>query len=81
MHTDHESPDSGGDNAAGEPAMQTAMEWVRRIHERELKPAECAALAAWRGSHPVHAKAYKDAQQLWMLAGLVPPITDLPARE
>lgn len=77
MQTDHcsrQEPDH-------EAIHEVAMTWVRRIHDGALTSTEGTELAAWCSAAPAHAKAYAEAQQLWLLAGLVPPRGNLSQRD
>ncbi len=51
----------------------TAWEWVVREHEQPLDDAAREQLVAWLDANPAHRKAYEEAAQRWLLAGLIPP--------
>lgn len=62
-----------------EEVWRQAWSWVQRQHETlDLPPDDLAALAAWLAVSPSHRAAYAHASQIWLLAGLVPPVHDMP---
>lgn len=61
-----------------DPIFDIAWMWMRRELDREnFDEAARAEMAAWLAADPVHRKAYDKAAKLWLLAGLVPPATEL----
>lgn len=55
-----------------------AWNWVQREHDHEhFDDASRAALTSWLVENAAHREAYEKAARLWMLAGLVPPASDL----
>jgi transmembrane sensor len=52
-----------------EALLAAAAEWFQRMREEEPTAETITAWLAWRGSDPEHERAYRDVQELWMLAG------------
>lgn len=47
----------------------TAADWFQRMREEEPTADAITAWLAWRGADPVHDRAYREVQEMWMLAG------------
>ena len=61
-----------------DPIWDAAWAWVVRHHEeRYAVEATTDALAQWLVADPRHREAYEKASRLWLMAGLVPPTTDV----
>ena len=61
------------DNDSGDGAvLQTALDWLMRKHEGALSDADRAALQAWLAASSQHRQVFHEAEQLWMLTGLIP---------
>lgn len=54
-------------------AWQTAVGWLIRVHDGELDDAARSELRAWLVASPKNREAFRDAERLWTLTGLVPP--------
>lgn len=56
-----------------------AWSWARRQPlQGDAELAALNELACWLAADPAHRKAYQKACKLWLLAGLVPPVNDVP---
>jgi len=67
----------------GEPqdsVWDTAWAWVRRqyANDSSFDAAAQRELVQWLAADGAHRKNYDKACQLWLLAGLVPPVNDVP---
>lgn len=61
-----------------DPISEAAWAWVVRHHEEKYADdATSAALARWLAADPRHREAYDRAIELWNIAGLVPPASDV----
>ncbi|WP_136069052.1 FecR/PupR family sigma factor regulator [Modicisalibacter radicis] len=54
-------------------AWQTALGWLMRQHDGDLDEAGRQALHAWLADSPANRAAYREAERLWTLTGLIPP--------
>lgn len=52
---------------------QTALDWLMRQHDGDLDEAERGALRAWLAASPENRAAFREAERLWSLTGLIPP--------
>jgi transmembrane sensor len=65
-------------NSPSDPVWDAAWSWVTRQHEREtFDESAQMELARWLQAEPSHRQAYDKASRLWLLAGLVPPASDI----
>lgn len=61
-----------------DPVWPVAWRWVTREYDRESFDERARAeLASWLLADPRHRQAYERAARVWLLAGLVPPASDL----
>ncbi|MCK0745719.1 FecR/PupR family sigma factor regulator [Chromohalobacter nigrandesensis] len=51
----------------------TALGWLMRQHDSDLDEAEREALHAWLAASAENRAAYREAERLWTLTGLIPP--------
>ncbi|MDC6169385.1 FecR/PupR family sigma factor regulator [Paucibacter sp. XJ19-41] len=61
------------DLSRDDPIWQAALGWVMREHEKALNDAELIELKAWLMMDAAHRSAYRQAQHLWSITGMVPP--------
>jgi len=59
---------------------ETAADWLIRAQSAPDDPQLRAELAEWLAADPAHAAAYRSAQRMWGLAGMLPPDAAAPAR-
>lgn len=59
-----------------DPVWQAAWQWIRREHEGPWSVEDRQALDAWLAHGMAHRRAYDDARQLWLLAGMARPPGD-----
>ena len=52
---------------------QTAMRWVLLEHENSL--SDRTELTIWLNEAQTHRTAYEEALTLWLITGLIPPLT------
>lgn len=65
-------------NPKRDPVWDVAWSWVLRQHERESFDANAQAeLTQWLVADAAHRQAYDKAGRLWLLVGLVPPVSDI----
>ncbi|ADP15911.1 hypothetical protein AXYL_02591 [Achromobacter xylosoxidans A8] len=65
-------------NPNQDPIWDIAWSWVLRQHERESFDANAEAeLAQWLAADAAHRQAYDKAGRLWLMVGLVPPVSDI----
>lgn len=65
-------------NPKQDPVWDIAWSWVMHQHERQTFDAAVEAeLARWLAADPTHRQAYDKARRLWLMAGLVPPASDI----
>ncbi|MFJ5535660.1 FecR/PupR family sigma factor regulator [Vreelandella titanicae] len=61
------------DNDSGDDAVwQTALDWLMREHEKTLSDADREALHAWLAASSQHRRVFREAEQLWLLTGMIP---------
>lgn len=61
------------DNDSGDDAVwQTALDWLMREHEETLSDADREALHAWLSASSQHRRVFREAEQLWLLTGMIP---------
>ncbi|MEW5824744.1 MAG: FecR/PupR family sigma factor regulator [Pseudomonadota bacterium] len=65
-------------NPKQDPVWDVAWSWVLRQHEGEgFGAGDEAELAHWLAADPTHRDTYEKACRLWLMAGLVPPVSDI----
>ncbi|MGY6565369.1 FecR/PupR family sigma factor regulator [Halomonas sp. KM-1] len=52
---------------------QAALDWLMLMHDGELDDAGHRELHAWLAASPTHREAFREAERLWTITGLVPP--------
>lgn len=61
------------DNDSGDDAVwQVALDWLMREHEESLNDADREALHAWLAASSQHRRVFHEAEQLWLLMGMIP---------
>ncbi|MDQ7727812.1 DUF4880 domain-containing protein [Halomonas sp. SpR8] len=61
------------DNNSGDDSVwQTALDWLMREHEKTLSDADRDAFHAWLAASSQHRQVFHEAEQLWLLTGLIP---------
>lgn len=60
-------------DGSNDVAWQTALDWLMRQHEGDLDEAERESLRAWLMASPENRAAFREAERLWSLTGLIPP--------
>lgn len=51
--------------------VRAAALWVTRLHDAPVAPATRAAFERWRAADPAHARAYDQAERLWIGLGAI----------
>ena len=65
-------------NPKRDPVWDVAWSWVLRQHESESFDANAQAdLTQWLAVDATHRQAYDKAGRLWLMVGLVPPVSDI----
>ena len=63
-------PEELGDD----PVWLEAWHWVMLEHEQTWTDGQSAEFAQWLAADPLHKVRHEEASQLWLLAGVVPPM-------
>jgi ferric-dicitrate binding protein FerR (iron transport regulator) len=58
-----------------DPIWQAALDWVLSAQQQPLDASAASSLAAWLAEAPAHRTAYEEASRVWLLTGLVPPLS------
>lgn len=59
-----------------DPAIREAIEWMFRLEDLDVSPAQKQAFGEWIAADVRHAAAYAEAEKLWAAASLVTDTTD-----
>lgn len=61
------------DNDSGDDAVwQVALDWLMREHEESLSDTDREAFHAWLAASSQHRRVFHEAEQLWLLTGMIP---------
>ncbi len=69
-------------NSDQDSAWKEAWAWVIKEHENKtLDKVMQREFEKWLTADSAHKLAYEKASRLWLFAGLVPPVNEIPAED